>query len=341
MKRLLTLLAVALVVGLEYAFGFKPDGVLACLGFDHGDAGPTVLAVGMIINQNTLAGIFRTFSAIFNEVLSDTPTEWQQLAMRVPSTSREQSYNWLGVFPAMREWLGDRIFKDLQAFNYAIINKDWETSVEVDRNDILDDHLGIYNPIVRTMARAVAAHPDELIFRTLIPDGFDTVCYDGQFFFDTDHPVGASTASNDGGGSSIPWYLLDLSREMKPFIFQSRQEPNLITRISPTDEAVFLKKKYQYGADRRDNAGYGLWQLAFGSKVTLNAANFKIGRNAMMAFTDDEGKPLGVKPTHILVPPTLKEEAKKLFVPGADARDVATPWVNEVQIIESRWISST
>ena len=341
MKRLLKLLAIALVLGLGYAFGTGPDSALACLGLDHGEAGPAVYAVGAILNQNTVAGIFRTFSAIFTQAFSDTPTEWQQLAMRVPSSSREQSYNWLGVFPGLREWLGDRIFKNLLAFNYSITNKDWETSVEVDRNDILDDNMGIYNPLVAEMGRAVAAHPDELIFQTLIPGSFDTVCYDGQFMVDTDHPVGSGVQSNDGGGSGIAWYLLDLSRAMKPFIFQARQEPNFITKVSPSDESVFIRKMYQYGADRRDNAGYGLWQLLFGSKVTLNSANFKIARNAMMAFTDDAGKPLGVKPTHILVPPTLKEEAKKILVPNAEAQATATPWLGEVEIIESRWIPSS
>ena len=340
MKRLFGLMVV-MIVGLAYwasSIEITHGVLVGMLGHSDMPGLSGFLFAGAIINQNTLAGIFRSFSAIFNQALSETPTEWMTVAMRVPSTSREQSYNWLGVFPKMREWLGDRVFKNLKAFNYSITNKDWEASVEVDRNDILDDTMGIYNPIVAEMGRSAAAHPDELIFNTLIPGGFDTVCYDGQFFFDTDHPVGDSTQSNDGGGSGTAWYLLDLSRSIKPFIFQARQEPVFITKVNPSDESVFIKKMYQYGVDRRDNAGYGLWQLAYGSKETLSSDNYEIARTAMMGFTDDEGKPLGIRPTHILVPPSIVEEAKKLFIVGADARDIATPWIGDVQIIESVWL---
>lgn len=41
----------------------------------------------------------------------------------------------------MREWIGDKVVKSLAAFNYTIRNKDWEATVEVDRNDIEDDQI--------------------------------------------------------------------------------------------------------------------------------------------------------------------------------------------------------
>lgn len=61
------------------------------------------------------------------------------------------------------------------------------------------------------------------------------------------------------------WFLLCTKRPVKPFIFQNRRKPQIIAKDSPNDDNVFLKKEYIYGVDSRCNAGYGLWQLAFGS----------------------------------------------------------------------------
>ncbi|WP_261945385.1 Mu-like prophage major head subunit gpT family protein [Paenibacillus melissococcoides] len=38
----------------------------------------------------------------------------------------------------------------------------------MDRNDIEDDTIGLYNPIVQDMGQSAAAHPDELVFGLLL-----------------------------------------------------------------------------------------------------------------------------------------------------------------------------
>jgi phage major head subunit gpT-like protein len=55
------------------------------------------------------------------------------------------------------------------------------------------------------MGQAAVRHPEELVF-SLLASGFTTACYDGQFFFDSDHPVtdadgNITMASNTGGGA--------------------------------------------------------------------------------------------------------------------------------------------
>ena len=61
------------------------------------------------------------------------------------------------------------------------------------------------------------------------------------------------------------WFLLCTKRPVKPFIFQLRRRPQLVAKDSPSDDNVFFSKEFIYGVDARYNAGYGLWQLAFGS----------------------------------------------------------------------------
>jgi len=61
------------------------------------------------------------------------------------------------------------------------------------------------------------------------------------------------------------WFLLCTKRPIKPFIFQNRRKPQLVAKDRPNDDNVFWEKEFVYGVDSRCNAGYGLWQLAFGS----------------------------------------------------------------------------
>lgn len=292
----------------------------------------------MIINQATLSGIYKSFSTIFNEAFDGAATQWRNVAMEIPSEGRSVDYKWLGAFPMMREWVGERVIKDLSAFGYTIVNKDYEATVEVDRNDIEDDQIGVYTPMIRGLGVAAAQHPDVLVF-SLLKNGFSEVCYDGQYFFDTDHPVGGESVSNFGGGSGTAWYLMDLSRPIKPLVLQIRKRPEFVALDSPDDESVFMRKKYRYGVDDRKNVGFGLWQLAYASKDTLNAANYAAARAAMMSFKNDEGAPLGIMPTHLVVPPTLESAARSVVAVANDAAGAGNPWYNTAEILVVPWLA--
>lgn len=54
-----------------------------------------------------------------------------------------------------------------------------------------------------------------------------------------------------------PFYVLDLSQQLKPIIFQNRKAPTLTSLDSDTSEEVFERKKLKYGVDLRCNFGYG------------------------------------------------------------------------------------
>jgi len=293
----------------------------------------------MIINQAALTGIYRTFSAIFNQALEAVSPMWPTVAMQVPSTGRSVDYKWLGNFPMMREWLGDRVIKDLSAYHYEITNKDYESTIEVDRNDIEDDQIGVYTPMIQGLAQAAKEHPDYLVF-ALLAAGFTTTCFDGQYFFDTDHPVGASTQSNYGGGASNAWYLMDLSRPIKPIILQIRKQPQFVSMDKPDDENAFMRKKYRYGVDDRKNVGYGLWQLAFGSKQTLNSTYYLAGRTAMMGLTkEDNTTPLNIRPTHLVVGPSNEAAGKALVEAQFDATGASNIWYNSAKLVVVPWLT--
>lgn len=291
----------------------------------------------MIINQASLSAIYKGFKTVFNEAFEAAKPQHERVAMVVPSAVREESYAWLGAFPKMREWVGDRHVKNLSLQSYSIKNKDWEATIEVDRNDIEDDGAAVYKPMMSELGRAAAMHPDELVFG-LFAQGFTTACYDGQYFFDTDHPVGSGTASNHGGGAGTAWYLLDASRAIKPFIFQSRRSIEFVSKDRPDDESVFMRKKFIYGVDRRDNAGFGLWQMAYASKQALDAANYGAARSAMMSLKDEEGRPLFIQPNLLVVPPSLESAAREILINERDAAGNANKWHASAELLVSPWL---
>lgn len=178
----------------------------------------------MDITAQAIDLMFKGFDAKFNEFHQATATQWQAIAKDVKSSGSEEVYGWLGSVPQMREWLGSRVIKGLELSDYVIKSRKFEATIRVPREHIEDDKLGTYSAKLSMMAYNAAAHPDELVFE-LLRRGFEEKCYDGQFFFDDDHPVqdehgNDQSVSNTQGGTGDPWFLLDTSRPVKPMIFQ-------------------------------------------------------------------------------------------------------------------------
>lgn len=143
----------------------------------------------MLVNKANIGAVFVNLKTAFNKAFSEAPSQWEKTAMRVPSSGSENDYKWLSRFPKMREWIGDKVVKALRAFTYTIKNKDWEATIGVDRNDIEDDSLGIYAPMAQEAGFSARQLPDEIV-SDLKNNAFAAACYDGQNFYDTDHPVG-------------------------------------------------------------------------------------------------------------------------------------------------------
>ena len=119
-------------------------------------------------------------------------------------------------------------------------------------------------------------------------------------------------ASNMQAGTASAWYLLDTSRAVRPLIWQEREKYEFQQVTDAGDKGVFMTDQYLYGVRARVNAGFGLWQLAFGSKAPLTPANYSAARAAMMGYRGDKGRILGVRPDTLVVPPVLEEKARAL-----------------------------
>lgn len=294
----------------------------------------------MLVNKDTLGNIFRNIKATFHKAFDSAPSKWQKVAMLVPSTTSIEDYAWLSNFPKMRLWIGEKFVKSLSANKYTLKNDPYEATIEVHKHQIADDQIGFIGPQAQGAGYSAKQWPDELVFEA-VNKGTTTICHDGQYFFDTDHPVGDGSVSNkfayplsiatlaaakasygavrsamkmqkdeegrplnvnpnvilvatnleddantlmtvdkleDGkpnpykGTAEVveapwlednAWYLLDTTKPVKPFVFQEREKPQMVSQTDLTSDAVFNTGMFKFGAEARGAGGYGFWQLAF------------------------------------------------------------------------------
>lgn len=135
----------------------------------------------------------------FYERLGNTqPPAWvPDLSFRIDSNQSSEDLKWLGMSPVMREWVGGRAAQGFRSNGINVVNKVFEASVEVDVDDIRRDKTGQFMARIDELPSRAQQHRAKLL-TDLIIAGESTACYDGQYFFDTDHSEGDSgTQDND------------------------------------------------------------------------------------------------------------------------------------------------
>lgn len=297
----------------------------------------------MIINSANLAAVRTGFHTAFKNGLGQAQPQYERIATVVPATTKDQKYGWLGKVPNVREWVGPRAVQNLSQHDYQISEKPWELTIAVDRDDIETDNIGIYTPLFEEMGRSTGAFWDTLVW-ALLKEGFTTPCYDGQYFFDTDHPVLVAdgetiSVANTDGGSGTPWFLVDASRALKPIILQKRRDFTFVAKDRETDDNVFDNREFKYGADARANVGFGFWQFAWGSKQELNGTNYGTARAALSGMKGDYGRPLGLTPNLLIVPPALEGAGRKLLNSEYASGGETNEWKGTAELLVVPWLA--
>ncbi|MDO6497330.1 Mu-like prophage major head subunit gpT family protein [Photobacterium sanguinicancri] len=291
------------------------------------------------LNLNTLYTAVKTH---FNQGRDTYKPLWPEIATLIESNTAMETYAWLGEFSRLREWVGEREINRMEMHGYTLKNKKFEATEGIPSEYIEDDTYGILMPKFQDMGYAASTHPDEMLF-ALVAAGFTQLCYDNQFYFDTDHPVGEEgdkkSVSNMLAGSGVPWFVLDTSRPLKPFIYQRRKPYRLNDKTNADNsDHVFMLDEYLYGVDARGNWGYGFWQQAFAAKVDLTPDNYKKVRQAMRGFKSNKGRPLGVKPTVCLVGPTWESAAEEIFETPTLPGGGKNPLYGKVKVVVCPWL---
>jgi phage major head subunit gpT-like protein len=141
--------------------------------------------------------------SFYNELQQNLGATWiPGTSMEFKSDQESETYKWLGMAPAMREWVGGRWAKGFRENGLTIVNKTYEATLEVLVDEIRRDKTGQVMLRVAELARRTNSHWAKLL-TALIVAGFATVCYDGYYFFHTLHAEGDSgNQDNDLTGTA-------------------------------------------------------------------------------------------------------------------------------------------
>lgn len=290
-----------------------------------------------------LHALTTSLSAAFTKGLAGVTPQYLRIATEVPSSSASNTYGWLSDLPEIKEWIGERQLAVLSQQGYTVTNRTWESSIRVKRETIEDDQLGQFSIIASGFGRKIGVFPDTLAFK-LLSEGFSSLCFDGQYFFDTDHPMAGGTYSNIVGDIATdkgePWFLIDESQVLKPILFQNRRPFKFVSLDDLDNPHTLLNNEFIYGVDGRCNVGFGFWQTAVGSRAPLTTANYEKAVDLLLGMVRDDGEPLGINPTTLVVGRKNRAAAKKIIdamlVDGGDSNI----YYKDVDIVNSPFITT-
>jgi phage major head subunit gpT-like protein len=157
----------------------------------------------MLITKASIQALQTSFSSIYGTAWGSTEPRLLSLATQVPSSTRTNTYGWMAKLLKMRKWDGPRVIQNLNTHAYTLENEPYELTVGVDRDDIADDQLGVYNPLFEEMGRQSKRWPDQVL-KTVLQAGVTNLGFDGVAFFATTHPLNpAGNQSNNFTGTAL------------------------------------------------------------------------------------------------------------------------------------------
>lgn len=200
------------------------------------------------------------------------PAPYELFTTEVPSTARIENYTIQSSPPGVKEYLGRREFAQIDPKRYTVVNKEYDGGIAVGTRDVEDDQVGSYMMSVRDLGLdARQAFKARLTLQTMAL-GASTLCFDGTNFFATTHNLGSAGSVPNGfggGGNAITFdaasndavthkfVLCFHDRSLKPFMYQNRKQPVLMTDAGTP--ASHKSKRADYWVDLEAAAAFGYW----------------------------------------------------------------------------------
>jgi phage major head subunit gpT-like protein len=224
----------------------------------------------MQISGATLRNLFRGFNVIYERAYQAGDPMYKDIVLTVPSSTKEELYNFLGAITSMRELIDEVQIQNLSANEFTIRNKEWENTIGVKELDILTDHLGIYNPMFSAMGDVAAQHPDQLVANLMI-NGFEADGYTGQPFFSANQKASAgAVAFTNNATYALSANSFDAART------------NIKSRVNAKGRPMNLGRKLQLVVSpQNETLGKQILQADFIQQTAENAGGAIIGAAAV------------------------------------------------------------
>ncbi len=154
----------------------------------------------MLITPSSLRDLMVTVDLRFKAAYQAVTPLHPLLASTLPSGARSNVYPMTAKTAKLREWLGERLLQNLNAYRYTLANRRFEATIEIDRDDIEDDNIGVYNGTVDDIGQQAKLWPDDLLFAAILANGAG---YDGVAMFSDTHVIGTRTLDNNFAGTAL------------------------------------------------------------------------------------------------------------------------------------------
>lgn len=154
----------------------------------------------MDVNASNLDALFKSFQTRFTGAQeaararafpNDLLTE--DIAVVFNAGGSATQHSWLEQLHGIHEWVGERVLNNARLGRLTVVNRDFENTVQVPRNEIEDDQYGVYAPLVGMMGADAENLWRKLAVEALTGNG---EWADGNPFFCAGRALGKSTVTN-------------------------------------------------------------------------------------------------------------------------------------------------
>ena len=147
----------------------------------------------MDLNTENMRNLFYAFNAYLQRGLDGGWKDYTRYCGFIKSSARIEKYPQTILAGAMREWVGDRVINEVKGKVLEVVNKDYEHTEGVSRNDIEDDAIGFYEALFYEMGLNAANLWAELSTEALTGNG---KWADEKAFFLADRRIGKAAINN-------------------------------------------------------------------------------------------------------------------------------------------------
>ena len=154
----------------------------------------------MDITAPNLDALFRSYQTRFNEAQAAArqrafPNDLvpEDIAIVFNGSGSATQHSWLEQLNGIHEWVGARAVKAADLGKVTVVNRDFENTVSVSRNEIEDDQYGVYAPLVAMLGADAEGLWKKLAVEALTGNG---KWADGNPFFCSNRIMGKSKFTN-------------------------------------------------------------------------------------------------------------------------------------------------
>lgn len=120
------------------------------------------------LEKGVLDALYLSFNIQFKDGMQSATEDYKTLAIVLNSNTAIESYPIIDQYGGMREWLGPRKIKEVNAKTIVVKNRNFENSIRVNRDQIADEQTGLYGSLVANLGTGASNLWDDLLWDTMV-----------------------------------------------------------------------------------------------------------------------------------------------------------------------------